>query len=323
MKILIISEHFAPENTVAAIRMSKIAKYLHEITNATIDVLTRKKDFKTNNEYDLSFVNKFIFVEEGLMSKKMISLYKKYSSSDYYNNNRKQEISIINDCMEEKATVKSRISFFLRSILAVAWSEFSANAYAMNAYKHLKHIDYDCVISSFGPESSQYIGRYIKHKKSNVIWIADYRDPLYSGEATKGLLALWAKSFPRRITKKADAITTVSYGFVNSLGIDNNKNVYVITNGFDSADLFDIDIKEIRHNKMNLVYVGSLLVGRRDITPVIKAISELIEEGKIDCKKVMLSYAGADWKEFNSQISDLSSRIEIVNFLKRKLSNLN
>ena len=315
MRILVVSERFAPENTVAAIRMTKVSKYLHQVYGATIDVITRKKQACIEDlEWDLSFINKFYYIEEGPIPRKIIEYYKKYSSSDHYTEERRKEISEIN--ASQKTSTISKIKILIRSLIAVGWSEYSASAYAIAAYRHIECNNYDCVISSFGPESSQYIGRYVKMKNPNIVWIADYRDPLYSGEATKGLLALWAKSFPNRVTKNADAITTVSNGFIRCLGIEDRDNVYVITNGYDKQDIEGIEVNTENTNKLNMVYVGSLLVGRRDIRPILKAIDELISEGKIDCNCIKLSYAGADWKEFNIQASEFDLNIEIVNYKK-------
>lgn len=322
MKILVVSEKFAPENTVAAIRMTKISKYLKYDHGAVIDVLTRVKTHDDSSSLDdISFVNHFFFAEESSFSKKLIDIYKRHTMSDSYASVRRKEINDINNGYS--SSLISTFRMWLRSILAVVWSIYTAHAYAKSACRLIKRFDYDCVISSFGPEASHYIGRHFKRKNPDIVWIADYRDPLYSGEATKGLLAYWAKSFPNRITQKADAITTVSRGFIHCLNVQDRKDVYVITNGFDRDDLRFVQAcakKSSERPKMEICYVGSLLIGRRDISPVLYAIKKLIEEDIIDPSLIRIQYAGAHWKEFEAQIHDIDVPIEIVN--NKKLSKL-
>ena len=295
--------------------MTKMAKYLNQDHAATIDVLTRKKTESNTVSFDnTAFVHEFYYAEEAPFSQKLIALYKKHSFSDAYTETRRKEINAINQ--GNKPSIISTCKIWLRSVFAVAWSSFTARAYMRPAYKLIKENRYDCIISSFGPEASHYIGRKIKQHNPNTLWIADYRDPLYSGEATKGFLAYWAKTFACRITKEADAITTVSEGFVDCLGLRGRNNVYVITNGYDRDDIGMINADSMNNScndKMELCYVGSLLVGRRDISPVLQALQELISCGEIDPKRIRIQYAGLNWKEFNVQISEYDLPIEIVN----------
>lgn len=63
--ILIISEYFAPENIIAAIRPTKLAKYLKKTGKYHITVLTTIKTSKTRDsilENDLQFVDDLINV---------------------------------------------------------------------------------------------------------------------------------------------------------------------------------------------------------------------------------------------------------------------
>ena len=312
MRILIVCEKFAPENTVGAIRMTKVSKYLSLQMDAQIDVLTRKKEdgFQCCEDY----LNNVYYAEESGFDRLIINSYKRYSSSNSYSKIRREEVDQINQKKSEVGIKKLKI--WCRSIVAVLWSEYTARAYARNAVRQVSANQYDVIISSFGPESSHYIGRYLKNKHPKAIWIADYRDPLYSGEATKGFLVYWAKNFPNRITKKADAITTVSKGFVQCLNVQARKNVFVINNGFDKDDLNGIELSKCKMDKLEFAYIGSLLVGRRDITPFLNALFELIKEGKIDKNQIRLSYAGNDWKEFDLQLAKVRLPIEVKNYKK-------
>ena len=76
---------------------------------------------------------------------------------------------------------------------------------------------------------------------------------------------------------------------------EQNKIEY-IPNGFDSDD-FQIDA--INDNAggdvLRFFYAGSLYAGKRDLTVLFQAISELVQEGQIDPAKIRVEYAGNEW----------------------------
>lgn len=311
MDILIVSERFAPENTVGAIRMTKIAKYMKQSMDCRITVLTRvKKNQQSALVEDLQYIDEFIYVEENELWKKLISKYYRYSNSNTYKDARRLEVTDVNENKRD-FNLFNVVKIGIRTAVAVVWRECTAQAYAINAINKLKFRKFDAVITSFGPESSHYIGRKLKKKNRKITWIADFRDPLYTGEATKGFLVPWSRSFPRRVCKLADYITVVSKGFVECLGLDlNDKKVKVITNGYDYDDLPEMTVQ--KKNKMQFAYVGSLLTGRRDITAILEAIQCLIDEGKVDQNRVCLCYAGDDKYEMDWQLNKVGLQIEKI-----------
>lgn len=316
INVLIISERFAPENTVAAVRMTKVAKYIKQQYKSSITVITRKKEYIDDVMLeDLNYIDNFIYIEEGSGTQWLKQKYTEYSGGNKYKEVRRREIQEIND-MKKINGLTSNMRILLRSFIAILWSEFTARSYLSAAKKNMisiKDTDFNIVLSSFGPESSHYLGRHLKNMNPKVFWIADYRDPLYSGEATKGLLALWAKSFPMRVTKRADAITVASKGFINCLGLDKHRNVNVITNGYDDDEISFSEVNRKQNNrKMVFAYVGSLLTARRDIVPILNAIKELVAEGSIAKDKILLQYAGGDTDEFRIQTGKVGLDVETV-----------
>lgn len=307
MKLLIVCEKFAPENTVGAIRMSKIAKYLKIDRNWSIDVITRSRSIE-DGMGDAEYIDNFFYASEGALIKRIMALYKNYSTTESYEKSKRE---LCEEIKSEERKNKLRIIDWFKSILATFYSEITPRSYCRQAIKSIgkKYFKYDAIITSFGPESSHYIGRILKRKNPNLVWIADFRDPLAIGESTRGFLYLWAKSFSSRVCKDADCFTVASKGFTKCLNIkDNNKEkVRVITNGYDVDDFADLKIESKKENgkneKMRFVYTGTLFSGSRDISVVFKALNELIHENRIQRSKIEIVYVGQHKTEFLRQYS--------------------
>lgn len=303
-RVLIICERFAPENTVGAIRMTKVAKYLKLNYRCQITVLLRERE-QFSNCGDARYVDHFIYATESRLCRYIISLYKKYSSSEHYDDRNRSEHQQIISKSTSKNLLRS-IKVYLKSFFAVAYSEYTPRSYCRNAWKRLKRngLYFDVVISSFGPAASHYVGKKIKKEKPEITWIADYRDPLAIGETTKGFLHNWALSFADRITGGADYITVASKGFVKCLNLkEDNQRVHIIHNGYDKDDYNRILRSNTPHEKMRLVYTGTLFSGSRDISIIFRALHDLIEEGKIVENNIEIIYAGQDKKEFLYQFN--------------------
>ena len=195
-----------------------------------------------------------------------------------------------------KKTLISFVSVFITVLIA--------RSYKRDALKKIKkhHKQYDIIISSHGPEASHYIGQAYRRSHKNTVWIADFRDQLFQGEATFGLLRWWSRTYTSRICKDADYLTAVSKGCLENIYAPRNSKTKVITNGFDPDDIIDITDKYRDEQIFTLAYIGSFLIGRRDISPVLKCIQELISEGKIKKNTIRLIYAGEDKREFLVQI---------------------
>lgn len=324
MKILIVCEKIAPENTVGAIRMSKIAKYLKIDRNWSIDVITRSRNID-DRMGDAKYIDNFFYASEGAITKRIMALYRNYSTSENYEKGKRE---LCEKIKSEEGNKKVRIKDWLKSILATIYSEITPRSYCREAIKSIgkKYLEYDAIITSFGPESSHYIGRRLKKNNPNLVWIADFRDPLAIGESTRGVLYSWSKSFASRVCNKADCFTVASRGFINCLNIEDKsgENVRVITNGFDIDDFSELkktnNMKNDKNGKMRLVYTGTLFSGSRDISVVFKALNELIRENKIQQSKIEIVYVGQHKAEFLRQyrLSELDVSVDARDVIPRK-----
>jgi len=125
------------------------------------------------------------------------------------------------------------------------------------------------------------------------LWIADFRDPIT--QPTNGFFQRKINSFfQKRICKVADIITAVSNGYLAEIVSKQEVyNKYVITNGFDDADLSRIGNIE-NDDLFSFAYTGTTYAGKRDLTPLFLALRELIDEKEIDINNLKIRYAGPD-----------------------------
>ncbi len=320
-KIMIVSEIFAPQNRIAAVRLTKIAKYIFNNCNCEITVITRDKTFELIDNIllnDSKCVKRYIKVKEGkLLSKinywrekrvkrKLANPPKDISFNSYSKkkNNSKRNIWIIN---------------LMRTLLDILnnWSYFR------NAKKKINslNIEYDVILSSFGPYSSHFIGRYLKRKNPSSYWIADFRDPVLN-DLTPFILRIYMKSFANRICRQADIITAVSRGVMENLFIFENKDKKIITNGYDREDITKLSITEENTSILRFIYVGRLYPGKSNLRPIFKAIKDLISENSIIKERIEIVYAGPSQKEFIFQINQygLLNCVKSYSWVKREKS---
>jgi len=323
MNILIISKYFAPENRIASVRATKLAKYLYKLTENNITVITGivKEDMIIDSilEKDIENINNIIRIKESdwviwLNNKiKKITSTKKYQT-DYRIVKIKKEKLTLSE--KAKKSTLTWLRFFINWITDL-------NFYR-NAKKYIKNNvqeEFDVIFSTYGPYSSHYIGRYVKSKNKNSIWIADYRDVVYSTDVPV-FFRNYSKNYANRICKKADAITCISEGQISGLYLEKNKLTYHVSNGYDKDDLTIINSKYKKNNKLIFVYTGQLYKGKRDFTVFFKALKELINDNKISKNNIVIKYAGNSFDELFSQAAnhDMQDCLQNMGYVKREQS---
>lgn len=317
-KIVIVSDFFAPANSIGAIRLTKIAKYLHQIYKCEVMVITRDKRYEIIDnilEEDASFIKDYIKISEAKILLKIMELRQEKA-------NAKFKISSTTK-LETSTKVMKRsdrwISNFVRKILELI-NNYSYYFQAIKALK-AKSPDYDIILSSFSPLSNHLIGRRMKKMNPSAIWIADFRDPVNNKQTPFGLKN-YHKNFVKRICKTADSITAVSEGCMDLLFIPKIMKTQLITNGYDKDDICKMANDEKVNKTIKFLYIGDLYEGKRDLRVVFKAIRELIDENLILEEKLEFIYAGPSIEEFAMQINQfgLFNRAFINGNVPRKKS---
>lgn len=164
----------------------------------------------------------------------------------------------------------------------------------------LKKEKIDIIMSTSGPFSS-HCAASILAKEFDIPWVADYRD-LYSQNPIKPNIKwrkLIDKKFERFILGEKSTVVTVSEPL--SLKLENilKRKVHTITNGFDPED-FKLTCPT--DTVFSITYTGILYEGKRDPTPLFKAIRLLLDKNKIKREKIQIHFYGSDERYLRSTL---------------------
>lgn len=266
-KILFFGYYFYPSSEIGAVRISELA-------------------LRLSCKYDVTVVLK---EHQSCLPKEKNLHYLFYNNEKHpsqpekkHNNNQFGRIpSFLKECFR---TIKNIIHSF-------------------NAYKTFKKnfngdlSQYDCVIGSYGPLCNLLCANYVKKVKKNVLFIADFRDPM-TAPIIPSIFIPYMRLLQNRICKKADIITAVSkgYGKMISTKKTNNK-IHIVTNGYSSL----IPNDELP-DSFSFLCVGSLYNGKRRIDSLLKALRELVDEQKIEQSILKFQYIGSDFVFFKKQV---------------------
>lgn len=180
---------------------------------------------------------------------------------------------------------------------------------------YLKEHPVDAVVTTGPPHSLHLIGLALK-RDLGLRWIADWRDPWTNIDFYQQLsLTGWADRRHRRlegeVLREADRTIAVGWTMAAELEALGAKHVYVITNGYDPADVptpaaaVDEDF--------SLVHVGSL-TATRNAPGLWKALALLCAKDPVFAARLKLRFVGAVDHSVLASISEagLSDKVERV-----------
>ena len=185
--------------------------------------------------------------------------------------------------------------------------------------EYLKNNPVDVLITTGPPHSLHLIGLQLKNKLG-VKWIADFRDPWTDIDYFQKL-PLTKKSekkhhqLENEVVSKADCVLVVGNTMKENF-LKFNKNVQVITNGYDgdrNSSKNELD------KKFTLVHVG-LVNADRNPKVLFRVLSELITENTSFAKDFKLVFVGKLANEVieNLYQNNLKSHTEIIDYLPHK-----
>lgn len=178
---------------------------------------------------------------------------------------------------------------------------------------------FDAIVSTSPPISTHLIACKAK-KILKCPWIADFRDLWTQNLTAEVTLVRPLEHVLERVTlDQANALVAVSEGWAMRLKSRYaRKPVYAITNGFDPDD-FDTQPARLT-DYFSIVYTGQLYEGRRDPTPLLKAVQELIAEGILSRDKIRLQFYGSSDPWLQSLIAEcnLKDVVELCSAIPRR-----
>ncbi len=306
--VLFICNYFAPDSTIAAVRTTKLVKYLREYgynvdfikannSNLSTDEILVKEAIGINviHAYN-SNTQKWI---EHII-KEMLSQVRYKRMSDMSN--------------RERVNPKTgNVEFYP---FETAYPLMGSIDYIMNMYKQkdlfksiktlLKEAkSYDYLITSYGDAFCYYAGMYYHKKHPETKWIFDIRDAIYRYKFTPKYVSYIPKMMERNVWKKADVITGISNGICARVPRKYRRKVYKITNGYDLSDRFGIQKELLSKDKLIMTFTGSMYGGLQNLSPLFRAISEHTDVGDIEKNGIEFHFAGTESASsvFRSQLA--------------------
>ena len=236
-RVLIITYYWPPSGGSGVQRWLKMSKYLPE--NGWQPVIYTAKDAEYPVE-DQSLEND-VTAEAEVIRRPIVEPYSFYKRFLGMKKGEKVKAGFINEGTK-KSGWKENVSVWLRGNLFIpdarCWWVKPSVRYLK---KYLKDHPVDAVISTGPPHSMHLIARAL-HKKFNIPWVADFRDPWTDIDFYKDLkLTRCADKKHHRLERQVltEATRVVTIGWDCAKGLENHgaKDVAVITNGYDDISV--------------------------------------------------------------------------------------
>ena len=274
-KVLIITYYWPPSGGAGVQRVLKLVKYLRQ-NNWEPVIYTADEA-----EYPILDASLAKDIPEGVtvIRKKLwepYSFYKKFIGqkkdqkvySGFLSENKKSSFA-------QKVSVWIRGNFFIPDARCF-WIKPSVRFLS----EYLKQNPVDAIISSGPPHTTHLIARGVK-RKTNLPWIADFRDPwtqidFYEQLMLTSVADAKHKRLERSVLKEADKVITVSWNWAKDLEAIGKRKIEIITNGFDEDD-FSASGSTQPDTKFSLSHIGSLN-GDRNAENFWVALKELCND---------------------------------------------
>ena len=295
IRILAVCNHFAPDATIAAVRMTKLARYLKEHGYEVTFLAEKKKqggfdEILAENAEGI----KVVYAENSESFSKFLDRYKRWIKP--YKDKRMSDLS-----NRKKINKKTgHVEFYpFETAHPVIGSldyliEFARQKNLFSSVKiYLKKADeFDYIITSYGDAFSWFCGCYCKKNYRNIPWHFDIRDAIYRYKFIPDYVSFIPRRMERIVWEKADVITGVSKGICARVPSIYRQKVHLLTNGYDMADYRPDNRIRLNEKKLNFVYTCSMYGGLQNLSCLFKAVGELAAEGKMSSHDMEFHYAG-------------------------------
>lgn len=265
-KLLLISYYFPPCGGAGVQRWLRILKYL------------AKKDWQitvlTTRDGDYPIIDKSL--EEKIPAEITVHRCKTPIFGKLYQKvtNDKQGLPYGTLNTRTNDNFWKKFLYWVRINIIIPDARVIWNRYAFKeAQALLKKQDFDLVLTSSPPHSTQLIGLKLK-RKYNVKWVTDFRDPwadiYYLKLARQNILSYKINKFlERKVIRKADLNLIVS-DHINAELPEGNKITF--TNSYDPED-FPLESRQ-ESAKFRIKYIGKLTEAQ-DVNLIIQALNNL------------------------------------------------
>ena len=299
MKVLIITYYWPPAGGSGVQRWLKFVKYLQNFDVEPIVYTVDNANYPKEDKTLLHEVPTHIkILKQPIWEPTNLLFWKKKEA-------QKSDVS--------NAVNNGFLSFIRGNFFIPDPKIFWVNSSVKFLHQYLKENKVEVVISTGPPHSMHLIAQKLK-QKTNIKWIADFRDPwsnLYYNEEFKQLSFAKKKNekLENSVFKNADCILTVS----NSLKKEFDQKatrVEVITNGFDDEVVTNTLIT--LDEKFSISYIG-LLPKQSNPKLLFKVLSTLCAEDTDFKANLKLNFIGDISEDVKQEIINYNL-LENTNF---------
>lgn len=305
-KVLLIAYYWPPSGGPGVQRWLKMTHYLAEL-GCDITVLTVRPEMASYPHTDERMV------EDVHASIKVIQT-DAFNPYRVFGKGSEKKGVAANFSIPKRGRLKFWLLSFLRSHLFIPDPRRGWNRWAKReAIKLCKSEDFDAVITTSPPHSTQLIGLHLK-RKLGIRWIVDFRDPwtqiFYYNSLGHSQLSRWIdRRYEKSVVTEADHILHVGDTMKEMLSAEHpisQRKSTVIHNGFDERDFMHI-VPEVNESTFDIAYTGTLS-SMYNFQPLFRAIDAC----QLRNSNVRFRIAGQVPLEIQHEIQGMCSRVEFV-----------
>lgn len=274
-KVLIIAYYWPPSAGSGVQRWLKFVKYLREYGWEPIVYTPENPDFDLKDEKLAEEIPEGVTI----LRRPIFEPFQLYSRLT-----GQQAGAQVNPVMKGgkgDKSWKSRLALWIRANVFIPDSRMFWIQPSLRFLSNwLRNNPVDAIVSTGPPHSMHLIGLGVK-EKTGLPWLADFRDPWTKIDFFHELaLEPWAEERHRRLERKvlksADSVVVVGNQMKADFEKEGFRNVSVVTNGYDPADI-DLSKPVKSDEKFSILHIGML--GKARSHPIFwEGLRQLREE---------------------------------------------
>ncbi len=181
---------------------------------------------------------------------------------------------------------------------------------------------FQAIITTGPPHSMHLIGRDLK-RKTNLLWLADFRDPWSQWEFLDKLpmqnrVRDKHKKLEQEVLTEADVVTTISPTFQRDLEQLSNRKIDLLTNGFDPSDIPQgFSSGQKKAGSLHLVYSG-IIDSIRNPMPLLNAMREEFSKEKGEVQFTFVGRVSDQVREEIALNSWLSAHVNFAGYVSHQ-----
>lgn len=298
MNILIITTWFVPDSAIAAVRPYMFAKHLSEFGENVTVLRSGEFELPPFDEYNSDMGFEVISsLGENCDAEKFVR--GEYEGFVQPANGRypfipqriKMPLKFLRDM--KNVMLKRPPKCFEHPVLVLNYHKKAINRLFNQGRK------YDVVFSTCGSIENIFAGRYAA-RVFDAAWIMDFRDSMIMSTSLNPdyMWNIYAKRATICALKEAECITAVSDGLCKELKkLYPRDDVLLLNNGYDERELLPEVV--VPENRLTFCYAGRLYEEQKaSLRALVKCLSNLISEKRVDKNKIKYYYAGSSGDGF-------------------------